>query len=256
MTASTAAYGGADSTAAYGGAAQHEPAPDSPSPDGTGGSLYPGDAGTFDRATRVALVKLLRGPYLDGAADPESWSALRRADPEVRRWLAEVFLTLVVDDSERIAFTQQAQESADPYPKLLRHISLSLVDSALLLYLRQELAGAAGRGQRAVVGLDEITAQLLPYRSARTTDHSVHAKRIDAAVKRMRDNGILRTTPIEDRWEVSPVLKILFPPDRIVGLLTAYEALADPSRSAPVDLADDLPADLSTDLPDAGDPDE
>ena len=226
-------------------AAQGRPAHDGSTHDGAahdgGSALFPGDTGTFDRSTRDALVKLLRGPYLDGTADPESWAALRRADPEVRRWLAEAFLTLVIDDAERIAFTQQAQESTEPYPKLLRHMSLSLVDSALLLYLRQELAAAVGRGQRAVVGLDEITAQLLPYRSERTTDHSVHAKRIDAAVKRMKDNGILRATPTEDRWEVSPVLTILFPPDRIAGLLAAYEALAGGSASAPAEATVDVP---------------
>jgi hypothetical protein len=226
-----------------------------PTEDGTGsaaGALFPGDTGTFDRPTRVALVKLLQGPYLDASADPEAWAAMRRADAEVRRFLAEVFLTLVVDDDERIAFTQQAQESTEPYPKLLRHLSLSLVDSALLLYLRQELASAAGRGQRAVVGVDEITAQLLPYRNDRTTDHSVHAKRIDAAIKRMKVNGILRSTATEGRWEVSPVLKILLPPDRIAALLEAYDRLriGAPRDALPDDAAEKTTEDDGVDTDD------
>lgn len=213
-------------------------------------ALFPGDLGVMDPHTRVGLVRLLHGPFLDGTADPQAWAALRRDDGEVRRYLAEIFLTLVVDDEERIAFTQQAPEGSVRFPRLLRHLPLSLVDSALLLYLRQELSAARGKGQRAVVGLDEIGAQLLPYTTDRTTDYATQLKRIEAAVRRMKDNGILRTTPTPDRWEVSPVLRILFPPDQIAALVVAYDRLASGTGApgerdplgAPAGLADD-PAD-------------
>ncbi len=189
-------------------------------------AIFRGDTGVFDLDTRRALVRLLRGPFLDGAADERVWSALMRNDLPVRQYLAEIFLTLVVDAEDRIAFTQQAEEGEVVFPKLLRRVPLTLVDSALLLFLRQELSTASGTGQRAIVGLDDMTAQLLPYQREGASDHSIQLKRINAAVKKMRDNGILRATSTETRFEVSPVLRILFPPEQIAALTESYTQLA------------------------------
>lgn len=189
-------------------------------------ALFLGDTGVFDLDTRRALVRLLRGPFLDGSADEKVWSALMRNDQPVRQYLAEIFLTLVVDAEDRIAFTHQAEESEVTFPKLLRRVPLTLVDSALLLFLRQELSTASGAGQRAIVGLEDMAAQLLPYQREGASDHSIQLKRINAAVKKMRDNGILRPTSTETRFEVSPVLRILFPPEQIAALTAAYAQLA------------------------------
>lgn len=189
-------------------------------------ALFPGDTGALDIDTRRALVRLIRGPFLDGGTDEKVWAALTRNDGTVRQFLAEIFLTLVVDADDRIAFTQQAEESEVPFPKLLRRVPLNLIDSALLLFLRQELSAVSGTGQRAIVGLDDITAQLLPYQREGASDHSILVKRINAAIKKMRDNGILRATSTETRFEISPVLRILFPPEQIAALTDAYGRLA------------------------------
>lgn len=189
-------------------------------------ALFVGDSGRLDIDTRRALVRLIRGPFLDGSSDASIWAALGRNQGVVRQYLAEIFLTLVVDETERIAFCQQAEEAEVTFPKLLRRIPLTLIDSALLLFLRQQLSGVTGTGQRAIVGLDDITAQLQPYQREATSDHSIHLKRINAAVKKMRDNGILRSTSTEGRFEISPVLRILFPPEQIAALTESYALLS------------------------------
>lgn len=209
-------------------------------------ALFLGDTGVFDLDTRRALVRLLRGPFLDGGADEKVWSALMRNDLPVRQHLAEIFLTLVVDPEDRIAFTQQAEESEVAFPKLLRRVPLTLVDSALLLFLRQELSTASGTGQRAIVGLADMTAQLLPYQREGASDHSIQLKRINAAVKKMRDNGILRSTSTETRFEVSPVLRILFPPEQIAALTASYAQLSS-GGGDDVDLNDAAAADGNID---------
>ncbi|MES2092579.1 MAG: DUF4194 domain-containing protein [Actinomycetota bacterium] len=191
-------------------------------------ALFVGDTGQLDVDTRRALVRLIRGPFLDGSADESVWAALLRNQTVVRQYLSEIFLTLMVDDTERIAFCQQASEADVSFPKLLRRVPLTLIDSALLLFLRQQLSTVTGTGQRAVVGLDDITAQLQPYQREATSDHSIHLKRINAAVKKMRDNGILRSTTTEARFEISPVLRILFPPEQIAALTDSYERFTGP----------------------------
>jgi len=188
-------------------------------------TLFIGDTGTLDLDTRLALVKLLRGPFLDGSREPARWAALRRSEVAVRRYLSEIFLLLVIDEVERIAFTQQASESDAVIPSVLRQVPLTMIDSALVLFLRGQLSAVAGTGQRAIVGLDDIVAQLTPYRRERTTDESAHLKRINGAVRKMIDAGVLATTSTEGRFEVSPVLRILFPAEQIAALTAAYEAL-------------------------------
>ena len=189
-------------------------------------ALFSGDTGVLDIDTRRALVRLIRGPFLDGGADEKVWAALTRNESTVRDYIAELFLTLVIDLDDRIAFTQQAEEGEVSFPKLLRRVPLNLIDSALLLFLRQELSAVSGTGQRAIVGVDDISAQLLPYQREGVTDHSILARRINAAITKMRDNGILRSTSTDSRFEISPVLRILFPPEQIAALTDAYGRLA------------------------------
>ena len=209
-----------------------EPDATAPTDRGDERSLFLGDTGVFDVDTRRALVRLIRGPFLDASADDKVWAALMRNDRPVRQFLAEIFLTLVVDSDDKIAFTQQAAESEVTFPKLQRRVSLNLVDSALLLFLRQELSAVSGSGQRAIVGLEDMTAQLVPYEREGVSDHSMQLKRINAAVKKMRDNGILRATATEARYEISPVLRILFPPEQIVALTEAYARLKSDASAA------------------------
>lgn len=197
-------------------------------------ALFPGDTGTLELDTRLALVKLLRGPFLDGSKEPARWAALRRSETSVRRFLSEIFLTLIVDETERIAFTQQATEGDAAIPSVLRQVPLTMIDSALVLFLRGQLSAVAGTGQRAIVGFDDILAQLTPYRREGTTDESAHVKRINGSVRKMIDAGVLANTSTEGRYEVSPVLRILFPAEQIAALSDAYEALRNPATDAAV----------------------
>ncbi|GAB3135715.1 DUF4194 domain-containing protein [Marisediminicola antarctica] len=205
-------------------------------------TLFVGDTGTLDLDTRLALVKLLRGPFLDGSREPARWAALRRSEVSVRRYLSEIFLLLVIDEVERIAFTQQASESDAVIPSVLRQVPLTMIDSALVLFLRGQLSAVAGTGQRAIVGYDDIVAQLTPYRREGTTDESAHLKRMNGAVRKMIDAGVLANTSTEGRYEISPVLRILFPAEQIAALTDAYEALrgAD-ATDARLDLPDEAP---------------
>ena len=195
--------------------------------------LFAGDVGSLPSDVRGVLVRLLRGPFLDAEREPASWTALDRDEPVIRERLSDLFLVLVIDRVERIAFVQQAEDEGLGFPVLLRRTPLSLVDSALLLFLRQELSSVAGTGQRAVVGRDDITAQLLAYRPESGTDHAGQVKRINGAVTRMLDHRILRTTSTEDRFEISPVLRILLPPERVENLVSAYrDMLTDAGTGA------------------------
>lgn len=199
-------------------------------------ALYPGDTGQLPEEARRVLVQLLAGPSLDGKRHGKLWPALRRHEAVIRSRLAELFLELVLDDDLEVAFTRQADTGELDAPILLRRAPLSFIQSVLLLYLRQLLTEAAARGERAVVSGSEMVEQMKLYEPSENTDRAGFEKRIRAAIEKVKDHSII--SPIrasEDRYEISPTLKLLFSADEIAALSRQYAALRDESPEEPAD---------------------
>jgi len=192
--------------------------------------LYMGDSGQLRLETRRILVQLLSGPSLDARRHARLWPALVRDEAVVRSRLADLFLELVIDHDQKIAFTRQADVGELEAPVLLRRMPLTFLDSVVLLFLRQRLTQADVRGERAVVEELEIVEQVAPYERAANTDHAGFNKKIQASVEKMKKSSILqKIRGSEDRYEVSPTLKLLFSAEDIAHLTQQYKALADAS---------------------------
>lgn len=201
-----------------------------------GAALYPGDTGQIPEEARRVLVQLLAGPSLDGKRHGKLWPALRRHEAVIRSRLAELFLELVLDDDLEVAFTRQADTGELDAPILLRRAPLTFIQSVLLLYLRQLLTEAAARGERAVVSGSEMVEQMKLYEPGENADRAGFEKRIRAAIEKVKDHSII--SPIrasEDRYEISPTLKLLFSADEIAALSRQYAALRDESPEEPAD---------------------
>jgi hypothetical protein len=196
-------------------------------PEAVPGNLYPGDAGELPLETRRALVQLLAGPSLEARRHPKLWPALVRDEVVIRQRLADLFLDLVMDVDQKVAFTRQADVGEVDSPILLRRSQLTFLDSILLLYLRQCLTQADARGERAVVSTDEIAEHLSVYQAAASTDRAGFAKRVHASIEKMKKNNMLqKIRASEDRFEVSPTLKLLFSAEEITALTKLFDRMA------------------------------
>lgn len=187
--------------------------------------LWPGDPGTLRAPSRRALVQLLRGPYLSAARHPALWSALLTDEGTLRSRLADLFLDLVVDTDQEVAFVRNVDHDDVDTPRVVRSAPLTFMDTALLLHLRQRLLGASG-GERVIVGQEEVVDHLMVYRGADDTDQHGCAKRITASWEKVKKYGLLAATSTEGRYEVSPVLRLIFGPDQIAAVRAQYAALA------------------------------
>jgi hypothetical protein len=197
-------------------------------PGGQSQGLYLGDCGQLPLETRRTLVQLLAGPSLDARRHPKLWPVLVRDEAAVRSRLADLFLELVIDRDQQIAFTRQADVGELEAPSLLRRLPLTFLDSVVLLFLRQRLTQADLRAERAVVEGSEIVDQVAPYERAASTDHAGFGKRIQASVEKMKKSSILqKIRGSEDRYEISPTLKLLFSAEDIAALTQQYRALAE-----------------------------
>ena len=207
-------------------------------------ALFLGDSGELTLDTRRVLVQLLAGPSLDGRRHAKLWPVLVRDEALVSKRLAELFLELVIDRDMQVAFTRQADTDELEVPLLLRRAQLTFVDSVLVLYLRQRLTQADSHGERAVVSLDEIMENLSLYERAASTDRAGFAKRIGASVEKVKKHNILqKIRGSEDRFEISPTLKLLFSAEEIQNLGALYQQMAagglTSRQAAPDDEGDD-----------------
>ena len=176
-------------------------------------TLFMGDSGELPLDTRRVLVQLLAGPSLDGRRHPKLWPILARDEAVIRRRLAELFLELVIDRDVQVAFTRQA-DTGD-------------LDSILLLHLRQRLTQADSQGDRAVVSTAEITEFLSLYERAANTDRAGFVKRVHASIEKIKKHSILqKIRSSEDRFEISPTLKLLFSAEEIQALTHLYQRMA------------------------------
>lgn len=190
-------------------------------------TLFLGDSGELALDTRRALVQLLAGPSLDGRRHPKLWPILLRDETLIRRRLAELFLELVIDRDMQVAFTRQADTGDLDVPLLLRRAQLTFIDSILLLHLRQLLTQADSQGGRAVVSIDEIMEFLTLYERTANTDRAGFAKRVHASIEKAKKHSILqKIRSSEDRFEISPTLKLLFSAEEIQALTHLYQRMA------------------------------
>lgn len=202
-----------------------EPAADSaPVP---ASALFMGDSGELPLETRRVLVQLLAGPALDGRRHGRLWPVLVRDEALIRGRLAELFLDLVMDGDMQVAFTRQADTGELEVPSLLRRAQLTFVDSVVLLYLRQRLAEADAHGDRAVVATTEIVDFMTLYERAASTDRAGFAKRVYASIEKIKKHSILQKIRASDeRFEVSPTLKLLFSAEEVQALTRLYRGMA------------------------------
>lgn len=194
--------------------------------------LYPGDVGELRLETRRVLVQLLLGPALDGRRQSKLWPILVRDEVIIRSRLAELFLDLIIDRDQQVAFTRQADVGDLDRPVLLRRSPLTFIDSVLLLFLRQQLTFADTRGERAVVDVREIGEHLNLFERSASTDHAGFGKKVKSSIEKMKKNSILQTIGgSEERYEISPTLKLLFSAEQIQALTSQYDALTVGSGS-------------------------
>lgn len=202
--------------------------------------LFMGDSGELALDARRALVQLLAGPSLDGRRHPKLWPILVRDEAVLRRRLAELFLELVIDRDVQVAFTRQADTGDLEVPLLLRRAQLTFIDSILLLHLRQRLTQADSQGDRAVVSTDEMMEFLTLYERASNTDRAGFAKRVHASIEKIKKHSILqKIRSSEDRFEISPTLKLLFSAEEIQALTHLYQRMA--AGETPAQLAQTEP---------------
>lgn len=241
-----------------------------PAADGAAGlaqlrGLWDGDLGTLSLESRRAFAALLQGPIIVAQNKPALWAAIVSDEMTLRSRLNDVFLDLVLNEDDGIAFTRPANSGEDlhtpegqthPMPIILRSKPLSHVDTLVILHLRQELSLAAP-GERVIIDRDDLRDHVMMYRPDGDRDEAKMDRRFTAAFKRMVEYSLLAKTETDNRFEISPALRSIFDADTVEGIKAEYDArfrIATESESATTaEVSAEVDADA---IDDEGEPDE
>jgi hypothetical protein len=197
---------------------------------GGGHALTTTDRGRLPAEARRVLVGLLQGPYLASSTHPNLWSVLLTDEELIRERVGDLFLDLVLDKEAGVAFIRPMTSDDVDLPRTIRSVPLTFIDTVLLLFLRERLLQSGGG--RVFVGRDEIDEQLEVYRAADDTNVAQYAKRVNASVSKMKDSSMLRGTTEEGRYEISPVLGLVFDADQVRAVTAELRRLSGAGGAA------------------------
>ena len=188
--------------------------------------LYDGDTGTLTGPQRRALAELIRGPYVSSIKSPEVFQTVSGSREVLAQQLDNLFLTLIVDDDAGVAYTKAWEVDVPDKRAMLRKTSLTFMDTVVILHLRRELVSTSPT-ERTIVNEDEVFEATVPYQGKSTTDKSNPRKQFIASWNKMKRNSIVIDTPTEGRYEVSPVLRIIFSGEEIAAITESFRTLLE-----------------------------
>ena len=197
---------------------------------------------------RRALVSLLRQGVIIAAQKAKLFELVCRYQSDIEHHLADMYLTLLLDQSAGIAFVRQQDVDVDGDDDIVAMITrrtLPLYDTLVLLVLRKHYQERETAGeQRIIIDSDRLEAYLTPFLPLTNSDRSERNK-LNAALKKMTERKILALIRADDeRYEITPLIRYVVNAEFLENQLSEYQKIA---------AQHDLPTSNSLDQGDAGD---
>jgi len=201
-------------------------------------ALFTGDTGSFPLDIRQALVRLLRGPYIDGTVDAALWTTLLTHRASLQQYLSEIFLLLTVDTDRKIAMLTPAEIDAVHTQPIVARKPLRREETLLALRLRMLLDRHAGTGTDVTITRSGAREILAEHRRPGALDDKRLDEQTDAALARLLSLKLLLPTELATEFRVSNALALALPFDSIEAIPAYLDAL-DKSNDDELDL--DMP---------------
>ncbi|WP_186759517.1 DUF4194 domain-containing protein [Arthrobacter alpinus] len=218
----------------------HFPEPDTydgvPEPSLSGGTdayraeraLFTGDTGAFPLEIRQALVRLLRGPYIDGTVDAHLWTTIQTHRASLQQYLSEIFLLLTIDADRKIAMLTPAEIEAVHTQPIVARKPLRREETLLALRLRVLLDRHASTGNDVTITRSGARELLAEHRQPGAVDDKRLDEQTDSSLARLLALKLLLPTELGGEYRVSNALALALPFDSIEQI-PAYLAALDSS---------------------------
>ena len=171
------------------------------------------------------LVALLKGIVY---RDDKHWEELAPNEADIKRYFADIYLDVIIDKSEGYAYLKQrvSEDEEEETPKLIEKRQLNFHVSLLCLLLRKHLIenDSEGESTKAYLTRDEILNLVKPFYKE-TTNEASQIRLIDAAIKKMMDEGFLRKMKTDqDQYVINRIIKAFVNADVVKDSLEKLKA--------------------------------
>ena len=191
---------------------------------------------------RQALVKLLKGPYIDGGRDEKLWTTLLDNQLILRSRLSELFLTLQLDHERKVAVLRPVDPEAiggGSRSSILRQQrALSRVETIVLLRLRLLLDRHVTAQTDPTITREEIAELVAHYQPSGQQDALRDSDVVNRAITKLLARQLLLTTGLDEVYTISNALPLALPFENIGDIPAQIEALvaatADPAGTEPL----------------------
>ena len=194
-----------------------------------GAALFPGDTGVLPMKVRQALVKLLKGPYIDGGRDERLWTTLLDNQLILRSRLSELFLTLQLDHERKVAVLRPVDPEAiggSTRSSILRQQrALSRVETIVLLRLRLLLDRHVTAQTDPTITREEIAELVAHYQPTGQQDALRDADVVNRAITKLLARQLLLATGLDEVYTISNALPLALPFENIGDIPAQIEAL-------------------------------
>jgi hypothetical protein len=158
----------------------------------------PAIPGVLSMKVRQALVKLLKGPYVDGGRDEKLWTVLLDHQVILRSRLSELFLTMQLDHERKIAVLRPVDPDAiggSTRSSILRQQrALSRVETIVLLRMRLLLDRHVTAQTDPTITREEIADLVAHYQPAGQQDALRDSDVVNRAITKLLARQLLLPT--------------------------------------------------------------
>ncbi|MDO4433212.1 MAG: DUF4194 domain-containing protein [Alysiella sp.] len=185
---------------------------------------------------RQALVYLMRQGVVLAADKPHIFATICRYQGEIRGHLADVFLYLMLDEKNGVAFitlenqqldddTVFANEDEEDARSLITPRTLTVFDTLVLLALRKHYQERETTGeQKIMMDKDRLLANILPMMQAHEREKADKSK-LSGCLKRFAERKIIRKMHNDDdRFEITPLIRYILDTNQLNDFIQAYKA--------------------------------
>lgn len=188
--------------------------------------LWPGDSGSLDLQARRLLLLLLTNRYLSSDTHPREWQPLLDNRGPIESRLNDLFLELVIDHDNEIAYKRRPDTEFSDYPKLFRDDPLNLYETALLFHLRRRLRSGQSEGRdrdQLFEDAEDLIDAVMTYVPETETNQVRARKQAEAAVRGFAASNILLSGNDPDRYRIGPIVETLLPVEKVTEFANFFE---------------------------------
>ena len=175
---------------------------------------------------RRALVYLLKNSIVLHADNPQLFSSLCHYQQQIRDYLRQIYIYLVLDEIEGVAFIAREPTEENDVSSLIAPRSLSVLDTLLLLILRKHYQERQTAGeQKVMIDIERIEAQLTPF-TALVQHASKDRRRLVSSLKNFVERKLLLSVSSGERYEITPIIRYVVNAQFLETMLAEYRQLA------------------------------